>query len=240
MTQPRRPLLLGHRGARRGVPENTFAAFDKALGDGCDGFEFDARLTADGRPVICHDPRLHGLEIAKSTLAALAAAVAAEKSLSAGSSSEKPHCLEEVLAVYGQRAYLDIELKVAGLEEAALEALQRCPAARGAVISSFLPEVLLRLAERQADRTLAAGVSLGLIFDKRESLCGWERLPISHLMPRHDLLDKALLSELHAAGKQVFAWTVNRAQEMRRLAELGVDGLISDDPELLSRTFAGG
>ena len=51
-----RPLLLGHRGARRVAPENTFFAFDKALRAGCDGFEFDVRLSSDGRGVVCHDP----------------------------------------------------------------------------------------------------------------------------------------------------------------------------------------
>ena len=80
---------------------------------------------------------------------------------------------------------------------------------------------------------------LGFIFARREHLRGWERMPVSHLMPRHDLLDQALLGELHAAGKQVIAWTVNRERDMRRLAEMGIDGLISDDTQLLSHTFAG-
>ena len=54
-----RPLLLGHRGARglKSIPENTLAAFDRALADGCDGFEFDVRLTADGQAVVHHDPK---------------------------------------------------------------------------------------------------------------------------------------------------------------------------------------
>ena len=68
MTPPRsRPLLLGHRGARalKSIPENTLASFDQALADGCDGFEFDVRLTADGTPAICHDPQSGSLEIAR-------------------------------------------------------------------------------------------------------------------------------------------------------------------------------
>ena len=212
----RRPLLLGHRGSRRGlypskrnsgvgwgsrgVPENTFAAFDKALRDGCDGFEFDVRLSADRRPVICHDPHLHGFDIARSTLDQLSSACK-EKSVApvsrpavrgasaptgpGGGADETSAptagleasaticCLEEVLAKYVQRAYLDIELKVAGLEEITLELLRRYPGAcagaaapgcgvpskpgfrlagvpcPGVVISSFLPEVLQKLAELQ-------------------------------------------------------------------------------------------
>src|SRR5258708_33975450 len=64
-----RPLLLGHRGARatKSIPENTFASFDQALADGCDGFEFDVRLTADGQAVVVHDPQSRGVEIARAT-----------------------------------------------------------------------------------------------------------------------------------------------------------------------------
>jgi glycerophosphoryl diester phosphodiesterase len=63
----------------------------------------------------------------------------------------------------------------------------------------------------------------------------WELLPVTHVMPRHDLLDRQLMNEFHAAGKQVFAWTVNRERRMRSLTEMGVDALISDDPQLLAR-----
>ena len=58
---PALPLLLGHRGAcaSKSVPENTPASFDLALTHGCDGFEFDVRLTADKQAVVCHDPQ-HG------------------------------------------------------------------------------------------------------------------------------------------------------------------------------------
>ncbi|MGC1220522.1 MAG: glycerophosphodiester phosphodiesterase, partial [Candidatus Sulfotelmatobacter sp.] len=69
-----RPLLLGHRGARaeKSIPENTLASFDLTLAQGCDGFEFDVRLTADGHAVVCHDATAHGLKIAESPAEALA------------------------------------------------------------------------------------------------------------------------------------------------------------------------
>jgi glycerophosphoryl diester phosphodiesterase len=153
------------------------------------------------------------------------------------------HCLEDVLAKYAECAFLDIELKTEGLEEATLQLLARFPAKRGAVVSSFLPEVLRRLASLDAGSPAPAAVArpgaeklpLGLIFDHREAMRQWDRLPLSHLMPRHDLVNRRLVNEFHAAGKQVFAWTVNREQQMHSLAEMGVDGLISDNPELLSR-----
>ena len=78
MNHPRptpRPRLLGHRGARalKSIPDNTIASFDQALADGCDGFEFDVRLTADGKPVVGHEPQINGIEIAESPVERLTA-----------------------------------------------------------------------------------------------------------------------------------------------------------------------
>src|SRR5580658_3765068 len=125
-----RPLLLGHRGARgeKSLPENTVASFDRALASGCDGFEFDVRLTADGQAVICHDAKIGDLEIAKSAARRLALPL-----------------LREVLTRYQGHAFLDIELKVAGLETITADMLQKFAPARGFVVSSFLPEVLQAL-----------------------------------------------------------------------------------------------
>src|SRR5579863_8365603 len=136
------PLLLGHRGARacKTLPENTVASFDQALADGCDGFEFDVRLTADGTPVICHDPQAGGVEIARARARELAL----------------PR-LQDVLMRYQERAFLDIELKVGGLERATADLLRQVPPRRGFVVSSFLPEVL------QVLHDVDSAIPLGLI-----------------------------------------------------------------------------
>src|SRR5579864_1012720 len=112
-----RPLLLGHRGARavRSIPENTFASFDRALADGCDGFEFDVCLTADGQAVICHDPKVGALEVAQATAEQLAGL---------------PR-LDDVLERYEGTAFLDIELKVPGLERIAIDSLKAHTPRRG-------------------------------------------------------------------------------------------------------------
>src|ERR1700751_2813151 len=136
MAEGNRPLLLGHRGARaiQSIPENTFESFDRALADGCDGFEFDVRMTADDAAVVCHDPSFHGVEIATATAARV---------------PQLPR-LEHVLSRYHECAFLDIELKVAGLEKIALELLRTYPPQRGLVVSSFLPGVLHALRENEA------------------------------------------------------------------------------------------
>jgi glycerophosphoryl diester phosphodiesterase len=213
---PNRPLLLGHRGTRRNkIPENSFASFDQALADGCDGFEFDVRLTADGKAVVCHDPHNEGIEIA---------------SAAADDCAGLPK-LDDVLARYHERAFLDIELKVSGLEPATVRLLSRTRPVRGFVVSSFLPEVLQRT--HSEDSTLP----LGLICESHAELLRWTHLPIEYVIPRHTLADEMLIQQLKAAGRKILVWTVNSPAQMRRLRDWGVDGIISDDTRLLAQTL---
>jgi glycerophosphoryl diester phosphodiesterase len=211
-----KPLLLGHRGARRYAPENTVAGFELALAHGCDGFEFDVRLTADQRCVICHDPSLHGLELATSRYHQLAPGTP---------------CLPDVLKKFASRAFLDIELKVSGLESDVAAMVSDHPPQRGYFISSFLPQVIERL--HAADPSLR----LGLICDSQRQFAAWTRLPIQAVFLERRLATAATVEALHAAGREVFVWTVNRERDMRRFARLAVDGIISDDTKLLATTL---
>ena len=216
---PVRPLLLGHRGARaeKAVPENTLASFDLALAQGCDGFEFDVRLTADGQAVICHDADARGLEIAKSSAQRLALPL-----------------LSEVLTRYQSSAFLDIELKVPGLERITIDLLRKRVPARGFVVSSFLPEVL------QAIHGLDATVALGLICETRAQLSLWPQLPVEYVIPYHKLLQRDLIGKIQSTGRKVFVWTVNTAAAMKRFSKLGVDAIISDNPERLALSLGRG
>jgi glycerophosphoryl diester phosphodiesterase len=217
VVRPKDPLLLGHRGARarRSIPENSFRSFDQALADGCHGFEFDARLTADGAAVIWHDPWFEGREIASSRFDQL-------RSLAE---------LGELLARYQDRAFLDIELKVPGLEKLILALLEKHPPRPGFVISSFLPEVLRALYRE------APGAPLGLICETHDQLRGWRDLPVQSVIVQHRLADSGLFEALKAAGRSVLVWTVNEPKDMLRFLDWGVDGIISDDTELLGRTL---
>jgi glycerophosphoryl diester phosphodiesterase len=214
---PRQPLLLGHRGARAVVQvlENTPASFDLALQHGADGFEFDVRRTVDGCAVICHDPQSGGREILRTRSEGL---------------SELPR-LEDVLARYRDTAFLDIELKVAGLEENVLALLKQHSPRSGYVISSFLPRTLQQL------HAQAAEAPLGFICDQENHLALWNQLPISHVMPHYRLLSQDRVAEIHGANRKVFAWTVNQPEDMLRLRDWQVDAIISDDTELLVRTL---
>jgi glycerophosphoryl diester phosphodiesterase len=213
-----RPLLLGHRGARfsPSVAENTIASFDLALQHGCDGFEFDVRLTSCGTAIVCHDPKVHGVDVAEAECTQL---------------SELP-TLQDVLSRYSKRAFLDIELKVSGLDSQATLALKEDPPERGYVVSSFLPGVLKSLHIR------GARIPLGLICERAKQLEGWRDLPIEYLIPHHSLITRELAHQAVDAGKLLIAWTVNDQSSMLRLADWGVKGIISDNTELLTQTFA--
>jgi glycerophosphoryl diester phosphodiesterase len=213
-----RPLLLGHRGARsvRTIQENSPASFDRALADGCDGFEFDVRLAGDGDAVIWHDPEFNGIEIATV------------------SARELPGLarLEEVLARYWENTFLDIELKVPKLEKITVKHLRSFLPRKGFVVSSFLPEVLRALRDEDSD------LPLGLICETTDEFSFWARLPIQYVIPNHSLLRRDLVAELKAAGMKILVWTVNNPADMKRFRDWGVDGIISDDARLLCHTLS--
>ncbi|MGE0407251.1 MAG: glycerophosphodiester phosphodiesterase [Candidatus Korobacteraceae bacterium] len=229
------PLLLGHRGALNYAPENTIAAFDLALEHGCHGFEFDVRLTADMVAVVCHDPDVHGLTIAASTLEQLRERIRREnlrrKNKDSFSAPLELPTLNEVLERYASSAVLDIELKVEGLELLALEALRTFPLQRTYWVSSFLPGVLTRM------HALDPSVPLGLICRRRGQLAGWRQLPISVVVLHHGLLSRELVGELHDEGKQVLVWAINDEASMRSAADMPVEGILSDDTRLLARVL---
>jgi glycerophosphoryl diester phosphodiesterase len=213
------PLLLGHRGvpATSGaVAENTFAAFDLALAHGCDGFEFDVRLTGCGRAVVCHDPKVNGVWVSRATASQL---------------TDLPQ-LHEVLARYGQRVFLDIELKVKGLESLVLAALRESPPSRDFVVSSFLPDVLLELKAR------SSRIPVGIICETPSQLSKCCKLPVDYAIVHHSLLTRGVATKIRAARRKLIVWTVNNKRAILRFANYGVDAIITDRTSAVA-TFRG-
>ena len=214
---PNLPLLLGHRGARasRSVPENTLASFDLALRHGCDGFEFDVRLTAASRAVVSHDPKSGRITVSRATRRQLV---------------HLPS-LGDVLHRYAHRAFLDIELKVKGLESIVLDGLREHQPERECVVSSFIPEVIMELKAR------SPVIQVGIICEKQSQLAQWNKLPVEYVIAHESLVDEDLVRAIHGERRRILTWTVNDKSSMVRLAGWGVDGIISDDTQLLVRTL---
>jgi glycerophosphoryl diester phosphodiesterase len=210
-----KPLLLGHRGAKSYAPENTIEAFELALQHGCDGFEFDVRLTADQQAVICHDPKFNRVEIARVERRKL---------------PDLP-LLQDVLERFADRALLDIELKVPGIERITLELLEQFQCRRGCIVTSFLPEVLHAVHARNVD------VPIGLICRNRMQLAPAFSLSLASIVLHRSIVSRELTSSFRNRGIPVLVWGANRSAEMRSLVETGADGLIIDDTRLAVETF---
>ncbi len=208
-----RPLLLGHRGCRSvpSVGENTMAAFELALQHGCDGFEFDLRGTHDGHVVVCHDPKIGKVKISTAKLRDLGDVVE----------------FSEICRNFHHRAFLNLELKVSGIETMVLSELRQHKIEQDYLVSSFLVDVVMELKAR------SASVPVGIICEKASQLAGWRKLPVDFVVAEKALINQKLVEDVHGTNRKLFAWTVNDKDTMRRFASWQVDGIISDDPKLL-------
>ena len=231
----------GHRGAPEAAPENTLPAFSEAMQLGAHGIELDVLLSKDGEIVVIHDNTLDkttsGSGLVKDhTLTEL-------KQLDAGSWFDEDFIgtriptLQEVIDHLPRTALINIELKgeslaTDGLEQAVISTIAENNLFDRVMVSSFNPVSLLRL--KLADKR----IPVGLIYapDLPVFLSDGWLIPILRpeaLHPRCDMVDEAYMNWARNKGYRVNVWTVNEAAEMKRLLDLGVDGIITDRPDLL-------
>ncbi len=217
------PWILGHRGAPRLLSENTLASFEAALWAGADGVELDLQLTADGVLVVHHDPEIGGRTIRGLTLSRF-------RDIAPGAPT-----LAETLRFFESwpQARLNIELKPSlppdGREAALADALAVWRGAtRGGVwVSSFDPHALSRLSR------LEVVVPLALLAAEEAHLDLRPCLPVEAVHPHHSLVTPDRMAAWRREGLAVHVWTVNDTALAAGLIDLGVDGLIGDDPAAL-------
>lgn len=237
------PLNFAHRGARNVAPENTLAAFERALHQGADGLELDIRLCKTDDWVVLHDAKLNRTTngrgyVRTRTLEEL-------RHLSAGGwfgprfTKEKIPTLHEVLELAAGRCLLNIEIKaVAAVQKKHLDCLintlYRHRAERRCLISSFNPLVLRRVA--RLDTRLPTGLLLtGNLMSNgpKATFRKWTGVQALHLHAR--VLSPRLIERVRALGFYLSVWGADTAAAMKRVIQLGVDGIITDDPLTLHR-----
>ncbi len=211
-------LIIGHRGAAGHLHENTLPSFRKALELGAGGLELDVRLTSDDRLVVVHASVVNGHVVQNSPYAEV-------RELPDG---HKVPLLEDVLKEFGRRTYLDIELKVSGFEEKAITMIEKHCDWSQTVVSSLLPQTLTKA------RQIAPDLPLGFIYNRSQDEGVRHNCPVEVLIPQFRLVSRDLIAAAHSEGLKVFAWTVNDRAEAARLMDFGVDGLISDYPEMVA------
>ena len=245
------PLIYAHRGGAALRPENTIAAFDHGLACGAEGLEFDVHLSRDGIVVIHHDDTLDRTTNGRGPLAALTAAEL--EALDAGYHFEDEDdtgfpfrgqgigvpTFREVLRRY-PGARLIIEMKVGGEELArrVVDEVRAAGAADRVAVGSFYPEAIR--AVRRYEPAIATGAAKE---ETRWALYrAWIGLGIGATPYREfqvpewagytPIVTRRFVNAAHRAGIPVKVWTVNGAEDMRRLVAVGVDALITDRPDV--------
>jgi len=241
------PLVISHRGANRLAPENTLAAFRKALEFGVDGFENDVHMTADGHLVVCHDDTVDrtsngtGL-ICEQTFEQL-------RQLDFGGwfspefAGEKIPALEEFFELCGPLKVINVEIKRApDGSTASAPAVVRLAKEMGVfdklIVSSFEMDMLQAcLAEDSRARVCYLysphSDECEEIVDDPAGFAKEYGLYAYH--PFVMLASKDFIDECHEAGIVVNPYTINQAHGINALRDWGADGIITDEPELAMR-----
>lgn len=226
------PLVIAHRGASAEAPENTLAAFRRALALKVDGVELDVHVTLDGVPVVFHDMTLRRLT---GVSGRIGTKTWRELRMLRVRGEPIPR-LADVLALVRGRAVMQIEIKPGTPVFPVIRVLRRAPNSTRMILASFEPSILL------ATRRLAPDLPRMLISNGRRRVSDFLR-QLAALEARGLSIDHRAVSSadwvgrFHARGYQVWCWTVNDVRSQRRLAARGVDAILSDNPASLKKTL---
>lgn len=237
-----RPLRISHRGCGARYPENTLYAFAAALHDGAEAIELDVHLSADGVPVVIHDPTLERTtngtgRVREQTAGALAALRAAPVG---GGVEEGVPTLEAVFEKFPETRLL-VEVKTVESVRAVLTLIDRFERRDRTLIGSF-SGTALKLARKldSAVPTCASRGEVGLFYVLaclrldhllRPEFNAFSLPPRSGIIP---LTIAPLRRAARARGLPLLYWTINDTPTAHRLADLGADGIMSDDPDVLA------
>lgn len=238
-------LNIAHRGASGHAPENTLAAFDKAVKMKADFFELDVQMSKDGHLVVIHDATVDRTtdgtgRVGDLTLKEL-------KRLDAGSwfgpefAGERIPTLEEVLDRYRGKIGILIEIKnpelYPGIEEKVANALKKRnmhrPNNGKVIVQSFGHDSVKKF------HRLLPSVPVGVLLsygDYRDGVSDEELADFAryadYVNPNQMLVDEDLVRRIHNLGMKITPWTIQTKEEADRMIALGVDGIVTDFPEL--------
>lgn len=228
--QRARPWALGHRGVRHSLPENTLAAFRKALDAGLDGLETDVQRTRDGTLVLFHDFEIAGRKVTELTASELRALTPDLATL--------PELLELMRDYPG--TLLNVELKILepndrGLVAAVAAALRASGLQERLLVSSFSPFALAQL------YWIAPELRRAYLWFEEAPTPPLLRSPwpagflhVDAMHPHHRAATPERVAGWRSRGLMVNCWTANEASDVQRALRAQVDGVMGDDPaELL-------
>ena len=237
------PLVIAHRGGSGLAPENTLAAFHKALEVGADGVELDVRLTRDGQVVVIHDRRLDRTTTGKGPVETCT--LGELKSLDAGCwfgpqfQGERVPTLEEVFGELPSDLPIYVEMKARGhgawpLAIKVLDIIRSRDRLESTMVASFNPIAMAFV------RGIEPRIIRGYIWSSHHPLplrARWlSPLVNPHwLAPDRRTLTPEMLGMFHAQRKAVAAWDLDVGTDMKHLKEMRLDAAVTDHPDVLVR-----
>jgi len=240
LTSLPQPVIFAHRGASAHAPENTLAAFELALAQHADAIELDVKLSADGKAVVIHDSTVDRTTGSHGRVKDLS--FTQLRSLDAGSffsekyRGEKIPSLEDVFEAVGKRTLINVELTNYTtphdqLVETVCMLVKKFGLQKRVIFSSFFALNLSKARARlpEVPRGLLAfdgwlgawARSFGFNFGRYQALHPYLKDVTSQQVQR-----------VHRLNRRIHVWTVNAAEDMRRLFHWGVDAIFTDDPQL--------
>lgn len=235
------PLAFAHRGGAAAGEENTAEAFARAVALGYRYVETDVQATRDGVAVVFHDDTLDRVAGRPGTLAGLTWPDLA--TVRVGGAATIPR-LDDVLAAWPQVRF-NIDVKVETAVEPAVAVVKRTAAEQRVLLASFSdarlarlralagPAVATSLGRRGVARLRLASLT-GARLRLPESVVAAQVPPRAYRLP---VVDARFVDHAHQHGLQVHVWTIDQPAEMHRLLDLGVDGLMTDQVDVLREVY---
>lgn len=234
--------VIAHRGASGYAPENTLAAFKKAIDVNCDGIEFDVQMTMDGEIIVCHDYSVDRTTNGSGYIKNLT--LKEIKDLDAGSwfdkrfKGERIPTLEEVFKIIPPGILMNIEIKNLALERRDIEQkvvdlILKYNRIDDVIISSF--DHLSLKTVREINKDIKIGVlTYAYLLDAINYIKSHEFDAYS-IHPSEEYLNKSLIKEAHDNGYKVFSYTVNDREIADIFKNMGVDAIITNYPDILQK-----
>jgi glycerophosphoryl diester phosphodiesterase len=242
------PIRLAHRGSRILWPENTAEAFQGAADLGYRYIETDVRITRDGVVVVFHDEKLERTTNGAGPVDrwSLQDLKRLDNAWWFDDCNDYPlrgtgveiRSLDEVFEMW-PNIHFNIDLKAPQMEWAVADVIKRHRRENSTLIGSFFDHRIAKF--RRITRgaiAVSAGPSAAAGMWAASRVGGTLRRPVAaYQLPFNYKalpLDRKYIDAIHRSGAQVHAWTVNEAADMHRMLDLGVDGIVSDRPDVLN------
>ena len=220
-------LRIGHRGAAGHAPENTLLSLNKAVELGCDMTEIDVHVCASGEVVVIHDEEVYRTTNGTGFVSQMP--LDALQVLDAGEGESIP-TLDGVLSALKGRIQLNIELKGEGTPVPVNEIVVNSGwSPDELVFTSFNWDLLDEYRELDPEARLGPLAHENAFHAARYA----SKIDAYCVNPLHHLCRRTFITKTHKKGLKIFPWTVNELDDIEKMKEFGVDGIISDFPDLI-------